>query len=337
MAEKTDQTYRQWLLLRAIPRAPRRLSTRELHQRLIDEGYEISLRSVQRDLQSLSIQFGFVDDIEGRTSHWFWPEGFRVLDVPGLDPSTALVFLMARRHLGDALPPSILDQLSPYFDQAEQVLGQASPSGLASWSKHVRLLRRGPGLMKPEVSAVVLTALEQALLQQRTLQMRYRRRGADHVQLHDIDPRGLVIKNGVTYLVGTYGTQLPPYHFAAHRIESAEISHDPSPALPAFDLDRYLHSQRAFDYPHQDERLELVLKVTREVSEHLDERPLCDDQQIESVEDDQFLVRATVPDTAELRWWILGHGASVTVVEPGRLRSQVAAEIEQAASNYVVT
>lgn len=336
MTEKTDQTYRQWLLLRSIPREPNRRSTRELHDALRSEGYEITLRSVQRDLLSLSTQFGFVDEVEGRTSFWFWPRDFRMLDVPGMEPETALVFFMAQRHLGEALPPSILARLAPYFRQAEHVLEESGGQRLSNWSNRVRMLPGGPGLQRPDIRTDVLTALEEGVVFQRTLRMHYQKRGEQHVQMHEIDPRGLVLKDGLTYLVGTYGDQLPPYHFAAHRIQSASTTGQASPPLPGFDLDRYLHSVRAFDYPHQDDRLSVQLQVAKGMREHLEERPFAEDQRIEaSGADGEAIVRVTVPDTSEMRWWLLAHGDAVKVMAPKALRDEIAATLRAAASQYV--
>ncbi|MHA7834147.1 MAG: helix-turn-helix transcriptional regulator [Algiphilus sp.] len=335
MTEKTDQTYRQWLLLRSIPRAPNRRSTRELYECLRAEGYEITLRSVQRDLLALSTQFGFVDEVEGRTSYWFWPRDFRVLDVPGMEPETALVFFMAQRHLGEAVPPSVLRQLEPYFRQAEHVLEQTGGQLLGNGSSRVRLLPKGPGLQRPDTRPEVLTALEEGVVFQRTLRMHYQRRGEQHIQVHKIDPRGLVLKDGVTYLVGTYGSQLPPYHFAAHRIQAAETTGQSSPPLPDFDLDRYLHSVRAFDYPYQDQCIALQLLVAKGLREHLEERPLSAEQRFEDIAPDgSALVHVSVPDTSELRWWLLAHGEAVKVVAPADLRDEVAATLSAAASQY---
>ena len=39
-------------------------------------------------------------------------------------------------------------------------------------------------------------------------------------------------------------------------------------------------------------------------------------------EDGRILVEATVSDTADLRWWLLGFGSSVEVLEPTSLREQ---------------
>ncbi len=48
MPNKTHTLSRQWALLNAMPSAPRRLSTAELHQRMRDEGFGVDVRSIQR-------------------------------------------------------------------------------------------------------------------------------------------------------------------------------------------------------------------------------------------------------------------------------------------------
>ncbi|MCB1745283.1 MAG: WYL domain-containing protein, partial [Gammaproteobacteria bacterium] len=58
MKEDAGQTLaRQWEMLRAVPRAPRKITTAELEVHLKDRGYGISRRSIERDLQKLSAWF----------------------------------------------------------------------------------------------------------------------------------------------------------------------------------------------------------------------------------------------------------------------------------------
>jgi predicted DNA-binding transcriptional regulator YafY len=45
-------------------------------------------------------------------------------------------------------------------------------------------------------------------------------------------------------------------------------------------------------------------------------------------------VRATVTDSLQLRWWLLGFADGVEVVEPARLRDQLATKLRQAAARY---
>ncbi len=57
---------------------------------------------------------------------------------------------------------------------------------------------------------------------------------------------------------------------------------------------------------------------------HLVETPLSEDQVIESVDADHVCVTATVRDTAQLEWWLLGFGSSVLVLEPVALAVRIA-------------
>jgi predicted DNA-binding transcriptional regulator YafY len=54
----------------------------------------------------------------------------------------------------------------------------------------------------------------------------------------------------------------------------------------------------------------------------LRESPIADDQVIEDVDEDNVLLRATVPDTLELRLWLRGFGDEVMVVKPDSLRGE---------------
>jgi len=50
---------------------------------------------------------------------------------------------------------------------------------------------------------------------------------------------------------------------------------------------------------------------------HLYETPLSDDKSITEIGDGRMMVKATVLNTEELRWWLLGFGRHVEVVSPG--------------------
>jgi predicted DNA-binding transcriptional regulator YafY len=78
----------------------------------------------------------------------------------------------------------------------------------------------------------------------------------------------------------------------------------------------------------------VVLRFDREAGEHLWDTPLSVDQQIIGLPDGRMEVRATVTDSLQLRWWLLGFADGVEVVEPARLRDQLATKLRQAAARY---
>jgi len=50
----SDTLMRQWQMLRLIPRHPLKVSTTDLKNKLADEGFETTQRTIQRDLMKLS-------------------------------------------------------------------------------------------------------------------------------------------------------------------------------------------------------------------------------------------------------------------------------------------
>ena len=81
-----------------------------------------------------------------------------------------------------------------------------------------------------------------------------------------------------------------------------------------FDLDAYLRAG-GFEYP-EGEPIPLVALFQRGAARHLQETPLSDDQRIVDEDDWRVRLTATVNDTALLRWWLLGFGSGVEVLEP---------------------
>ena len=79
-------------MLRCIPRYPRKVTARELMERIQSEGYSITKRTVERDLQAMSAIFPLVADEREKPYGWSWSVDAPSFDLPGLSPSQALTF-----------------------------------------------------------------------------------------------------------------------------------------------------------------------------------------------------------------------------------------------------
>ncbi|MHB8493736.1 MAG: WYL domain-containing protein [Casimicrobiaceae bacterium] len=69
-------------------------------------------------------------------------------------------------------------------------------------------------------------------------------------------------------------------------------------------------------------------------ADHLQETPLSEDQTIEDAADGRVRVRASVLDTPQLRWWLLGIADGVEVVAPAALRREFAQMTAAMAAHY---
>jgi predicted DNA-binding transcriptional regulator YafY len=329
----TETLLRQWSALQHIPRHPDTITTQTLKDRLADEGHAVTKRTVERDLVKLSQAFGLGSDTRSRVQHWFWPKNLGVFDIPGMGPAAALAFRLAEAHLRPLLPPATLDLLGPHFEQAGRVL-DAGNSGLKGWQDKVRVITRGPELRAPQVDPEVQQAVYQALLADRRLQVEYRPKGAGEYQACEVSPLGLVVREGVLYLVSTLWDYRDIKQLVCHRMRTATLLEKQVERPKGFDLDRYIREQGEFAYPTGKGKIRLRALFDEAASQHLSERPLADDQALKERSDGRVLLTATVLDTWELRWWLLGFGEQVEVVGPKGLREELQEVIQRMADRY---
>lgn len=333
----SETLLRQWSMLRMVPRAPRKTTVTELVEKLRDRGYSVSNRTVERDLISLSREFGLYCDDRNRPHGWQFMEDATVMDLPSMDPQTALTLKLVNEFTAHLLPRSTLRYLKPHLRVADGVLDDFADGGLARWKEAVRVLPRWQRLHKPDIDGAVLDAVYQALFERKQLRIQYARKGQrpadDHSEReHAIHPLGLVFRDQLTYLVCTFYTYDDIRQVAVHRITSAEVLEDKRRTPKGFDLDEYI-AKGAFDLPVGKE-IRLKVRFERTAAAHLHETPLSKDQQLTETDDDRVELRATVLDTSQLRWWLLGFGAQVEVLAPAHLRREFAEMAQRLAKQY---
>ena len=79
-------------------------------------------------------------------------------------------------------------------------------------------------------------------------------------------------------------------------------------------------------------RLEVIFQPG--YGDHLYETPLSKNQAIEVIGDGQLHVTATVANTPQLQWWLMGFGGGAEVTQPKILRDEMAAVAEEMALTY---
>jgi len=309
---------RQWDILQQIPQLPRKATVAEIHARLPENDYSVSRRTVQRDLESLARKFPINCELDGRTHHWFWMKDARQVLLPHMSGSMAATLLMARDYLKPMLPGSVLGELNPFFDHASSVLDDTPLKG---WNSKVRILDRGPMLIPPKVSEHVRHVAYQALLDERQIHAGYRARSKEAHKAYVLNPLSLVLKGGVFYLVATFEGYDDLRQLALHRMNKATLLETPIVKPHNYSLKRYIEDDSGFSYPLSPEKIKLELLFEPDVAYHLTETKLSADQTVDVRKDGRMVVKATVADSDELRWWVRAFGGDVKVVKPkGLLR-----------------
>lgn len=329
------------MLLRLIPRYPRSVSTVELRDSLAAEGFDINVRSLQRDLAGkLSTLFQLVCSSEDdnpairavRPYRWSFAANAQTT-VPTISPAAALAMNMAEAHLRQVLPPAVLGLLDPQFAEARNLLQSLDRNGFAAWSRRVRAVPAMKALCPARVDPQVWERVSHGLLHGCTLRVSYQSRGKEQARELTLHPMGLAARGPTTYLIA----QAEPFqdyrHFALHRIKDVEVQAAPADDR-AFDMDDYLRSA-AFSPRCAPGTTLLEADVHPQLAWALAETPLSDQQQLAPIPgSDWHRLEAPVTDDQEMAAWLLAQAEHIRIRAPASLKERVSASMEAAARWY---
>jgi len=330
----SDTTFARLLrLLQLIPPHPRTIDTTQLGALLAADDIAATPRTVQRDLVRLESMGCGIECLDSSKPYrWRYGAKAKPMVLPGVDLPQALALLLVEAHLQRLVPAAAWSALRPHLDAARKVV-EGKPA--RRWIERVRVLPRAQPLQPPTVDVAVLAAVQQAIVDERMLQVRYGK-GADEpprdLPLH---PLGLVVREGVSYLVATAFDYADVRLYALHRIRAATLTDTRSRRSPGFDLDAFVAAgELGWRLSRDPVALELAFFDGAERA--VVETPLAPDQRV-VVTDGVAVVTATVADTRVLRAWLLGWGAAVEVRQPAALRDELGASLAAAAARYAPT
>ena len=290
-AETADTLYRHWLMLKMIPRRGR-ISTNVIRDRLeLDHGIPTTLRTVQRDLRSLSRPFPLVCD-EAKPQGWSWKRDAQLLDIPNMDPQTAMAFRLVEKFLKHLVPRTTLTAIAPFFDHAGTVLEHCTDHHSCAWPDKVRVISRSELLQPPHVDSAVADTLYDALYEGRRCRVEYQPKGDGPVKGYELNPLGLVFVDKVPYLVATVGQYHDIRQMPLQRFRTVVLLDTPAVIPPGFTLQGYIDSGE-FHYVVGGEPIILQFRMAADRAKHLEETPLADDQIVTPGEDDTVTVQAT--------------------------------------------
>lgn len=328
-----DTLMRQWAMLRAIPRHPRRVDAPTLHARLGDLGMGVSLRTVQRDLNSLVASFP-LDFDESKPQGWCWREGAGQFEIPSMDAHAALTFNLVEQYMQNLLPRSTLGHLAPWFDAAQGV-ASSQASSVTRWRDKLRVIPHTLNKVPAPINSDIQTTIYTGLLDERQLQVTYRAiTTGKEAKTYPVHPLGLVVMEQVVYLVCTVKDYKDPRFLALHRIDSAQLLDAAAKRSAAFDIDEFI--LREFGIRLGKTPLDLVLRIRGVLAKYLVETPIATDQTMTPIDDVWSRITVRVQDTIQLRTWLRSLGPDAVVEAPKRLRAELQREWEELNSLYGV-
>lgn len=314
--ETSNSLYRQWQILSRLSTG-KWMGTRELQETLEREGIDISLRTIQRDLNQISQRFP-IESNKTVPQGWRWRSDAPIQSLPHMTSSQAVTFMMVEEHLKHLLPPSLIEEMNPWFDLARRSL--STQNNVRQWINRVRIVPGNQPLIPPVVEKVAQQAIYEGLLQDKQIECIYRVRGPQgEDKVYTLNPLALVQKGSIIYLICTRHDKTEVQTFALHRFKTASVLENRAMHPVNFDIDAYIDSGALgfrvdFDKPTALVDLELIMNEADAL--YFTESQLSKEQTIVKISDDLYKVSASVPFTSQLVWWLRSFGKKIIRIEP---------------------
>ena len=320
-------TARQWQVLSQLQRN-RWVGTTHIYEQLMMAGFDISLRTVQRDLNALAKRFP-IEKNNANPQGWRWRDDAPLQSLPHMNLSQAVAFNMVEANLTQLLPPVILDELFPWFDLARRQLKNSKVTH--SWIDRVRIEPATQPLIAPHIDLDSKDNIYHALFYQLQIKACYTRSNKSQASEYLLNPIAIIQRGVIIYLLATRidDPNFTIRTFALHRFASVDILESAAQTPESFQLDTYLDaggmgfSHPLFgDLPNHGKNTAIELQFTKQAGKSLTESKLSDDQTV-TLDDDTLTIQATVNLTSQLVWWLRGFGNGLLNAKPELLHQAV--------------
>ena len=315
----TEAIRRGFSILGSVSRSP--MSSRDIFQRLYDDGFNVSIRTIERDLSRLPDIFPSLIEVDDRSKPFTYRQPINARKYSAMNPTEAICLELAFSFLNPILPKKTLDPINPYLKEADAVLNESHAKKYKNWKDKVLTINEGLQLQSANVTQKVINNIHEALWDEKVVIAKYQSRTKKYADNYKIHPAGLIYRGRIIYLICSFDDNpnkivyLPLQRFKSIEIlpEEKSFHHGKKVANLVKDL---------LGFKLNNKKLKVKLKFSKMAGAHLFETPLSKKQTIKETRDGYFMVEDEVIDNMELRYWIRAFGDEVEVVQPKILRDE---------------
>ena len=297
------------------------ITIKQIHQKLLDYGFDVSLRTVERDMKGLPDIFPQHVAVIDRSKPYGYklPQGSQKLS--GMTPEEAVTLQLANDYLKPLLPQGSLDPIAPYLKEAEIILDQKKTSKrMKNWKNKVLPLNEGFNLQPAIIKDGLLEEIKNALWTGKIIKAEYTSKHKTEPSEYSLHPCGMVYRGRISYLVCSFDGETEKFiYLPLHRFQSVKIATGHSAHR---DKDIKKVAKDLVGFKIKPDKIKVKLKFSRFAGGHLYETPISKRQKIRKTRNGYLLVEDSVNDDMELRFWIRAFGGEVEVIKPKSLRDE---------------
>jgi len=321
---RNAEVIRQWKILKRIE-AGRYTTSADLAAE-----HGVTERTIRRDIEALQeAGFPLYDERNDGRKIWRLVDGYkqRLNQTFTLSELSALYFGKNMISILEGAP--FAQELESAFVKIQEALPVKSLPYLQR-IQELFLARPDPRKDYSQKQDAIASVID-AILHQRQARIAYFSFNSKKTKTYTLDPYRLVYFRGGLYLYARAHEYGEVRTFAVERIEKIEVLDLNFKSQEAFDASEYVRG--AFGIAGgKPEPVELVFEPSQ--SGYIRERVWHESQQIEEKSDGSTVLKMNVYPSPELKSWIKGFLPHVRVLQPARLRDEIAKDIARAGKTF---
>ena len=332
MSGRNSQVSRIYQVLTLLETSHYGLTMNDLREKVREAGYEVSVRSLYRDLEALQ-SFGLpLTETANTTSQgtrWKLDHHTKIGQYLALSGRELMALYLAKHLLAPLKDTPFYQDLAVVFGRIEAHLGE---KGREMWGELEGELKVEPGPrwglgLNPEI----IDTVRAACAERHILEVTYASATSGTERQRRLGPHILYFAKGSLYLLAEDLEEAKVKVFALPRMKAATMLDDGYNA-EAVDPDSYFAG--SFGIFHGHTTVPVSIEFKPPVSMFVQERQWHRSQRVVNRTNNRIELNLEVALTPELVQWVLGFGAFARVIGPPELIEQVQQQAREVLDSY---
>lgn len=315
---ESPQLVRQWKILRLLEARRRGCTVRELA-----EETEVSEKTVRRDLNVLRTEFDISDVRVAGVRRWQMPP---LAEQLGFNLTELLSLHLSQQFLEPLVGTPFWHGSRSVFRKVKAALGENGVRYVEKLSRGLHATASGTGDYRKRGQLIddLLIAIEDhkvALIVYQSMQ-------ATEPVEQEVYPLGLVHHRGRLYLIAWSSRREQVRNFKVDRIEGVDVQNLRYEVPPDFDLRAWLSRCFGIWRTGGEDQQTIRIRFARPAARYVQESTWHETQQLFPEPDGSIIAEFRLPDTQEIKRWIMSFGPSAQVLQPKALVEEIQEELK---------
>lgn len=324
---RNETTARVLKVIHLLEVNPQGLGIRDLYQKLQDDGFPCSIRTVYRDLEAIqSAYFPVTREGSGDESKWKLESIATLNEKVQFSYHELMALFLAKNTLENLQGSGLYPHIRSFFTRLEKALGPGASQEIERLREYMAI--KPQATWQSGVSQEILDTIYDACAEGHVLEVDYTSKSGeqkDKVAQRRLGPEGIYFADSGVYLIAQDLATKTHKTYAIARILQARMTSE-AYYSQNFSLTEYIKDSMGI--LRQGEIREVELFIQEPMASYVSERRWHESQKIIRVDNGiRLKLRLRVND--ELVRWVLGLGGCAEVITPAILNVKVRAEAEK--------